>query len=627
MVLACVAALVGCRADVGPPTPAAGATSRSGPIALALDGRTLWVVNPDADSVTRVDTVRGRADPPLPVGREPWSVAVGPDGRVVVANRGSGDLTVWRGGVRSDLPVGAEPAGLALSPSGRTAYVALSAEGRVVKVDLDGGAIVASAALGPAPEALVVVGPEGAADHEVRLAVTHLRARPLVPGGAALDAGQEGWLTLLDADLAPLGEVAIAPYDFGFPNLLAGVAGHGERLWVAHALNSPELPAGFSQTVSAALSEVGWTPGAAAMGARIHLNESTFSTPVNAPRAVALTADGATAYVVLAGSDQLMGIDVADPAAPVLLGFWPTGANPRGVALSPDGRTAYVMNHLSRDVSVLDLSDPRNRRAGPRWAVVAETLSPTLALGKRLFHAAADPRLSTLGWISCASCHVEGGADGTTWRTPEGARQTMPLWALSRTGPPFHASATRDEVQDFHEDIERLMRGSGLLVGVAHRLLGEPNAGRSAELDALAEFVLHGFRVPAAATPEPAAARGRDVFAAAGCADCHGGPGWTRNALPGPPGGLAPGGELEVTAALVDVGTFRPESGPLGANGFKVPTLLGLHASAPYLHDGSAADLRAVLSHVSHAGPLDPADVDALVAFLRTIDDRTPMFD
>jgi CxxC motif-containing protein (DUF1111 family) len=205
----------------------------------------------------------------------------------------------------------------------------------------------------------------------------------------------------------------------------------------------------------------------------------------------------------------------------------------------------------------------------------------------------------------------------------------MPLWALSLTGPPFHASATRDELQDFHEDVERLMRGSGLLAGVAHPLLGTPNGGRAEALDALAEFVTHGFRVPdAPEAADPAAvARGREVFASAGCAGCHGGPGWTRNELPGPAGTLAPDGGLVVRDVLVDVGTFRPQSGPLGAEGFKVPTLLGLHGSAPYLHDGSAPDLFAVLANPVHAGQLDPADGHDLVAFLLSVDAGTAVFE
>lgn len=620
----------GCRTLAPPSGHVATWSSRSGPIALAPDGRSVWVVNPDADSVTRVDTRRLTAGPPLLVGREPTALAVGPGERVVVANRASGDLSVWFGGARRDIGVGAEPAGVALSPSGRFAFVTLAAEGRVVKVDLEHGAIVATAVVDAAPAAIVAFsdqdGASGAApdDDAVRLAVTHLLAFD-DPGDAGPDARREGRVTLLDADLTVVGQRAIEPYAFGSANLLTGVAVHGDRMWVAHTLTAPGEPVGFNRTVSAALSGLAVSPDAAEV--RLHLNDPTFSTPVNGPRAVAFSSDGANAYVVLAGSDQLMGIDVRDPDAPRLLGFWPTGPNPRGVALSLDGRSAFVSNHLGRDVSVIDLSDPTNRRGGLRVRVVDETLSPAAWLGARLFHHAADPRMSTLGWVSCASCHPGGGSDGVTWSTPEGPRQTRPLWALSLTGPPFHASATRDEAQDFNEDVERLMRGTGLLPGGTNALLGEPNAGRSEPLDALATFVLDGFRVPTAPPAGAAAARGRAVFAGAGCADCHGGPGWTRNALPGPPGTLAPHGELVVRGVLFDVGTFRPESGPLGAEGFKVPTLLGLHASAPYLHDGSAADLRAVLAEPRHAGVLDEADVEDLVAFLLSIDAATPPFD
>lgn len=611
-----------CRSVPVAPRQAEGST-RSGPIALAPDGRSLWVVNPDADSVTRVDVATWRADPPLAVAAEPWSVAVASTGRVVVAARAAGLLTVLEGGARRDLPVGAEPSALVVSADGREAIVALASEGRVVKVDLDTGVVAAAAEVGEAPEALVVYAP--GADGATRVAVAHARARPRGDDGADADAAREAWVTLLDGDLTVLTELVVEPYAFGFANAAFGLAAHGDRVWLAHALNAPDVPLAFNRTVSAGLSGLVWPPGPPEV--RLHLNEPTFSTPVNAPRAVALSGDGATAYLVLAGSDQLMGLDLRDPTAPRLLGFWATGANPRGVALSADGRTAYVMNYLSRDVSAIDVSDPTNRRPGRRVAVVEETLSPSLALGKRLFHHAADPRMSTLGWIACASCHPDGASDGTTWRTPEGPRQTMPLWSLERTGPPFHAAATRDEVQDFHEDVERLMRGSGLMPGLAHPLLGVPNGGRAAELDALAEFVLHGVRVPTAPPADAAAVRGRAAFERAGCAACHGGPGWTRNALPGPVGSLAPDGALVVVEALVDVGTFGPESGPLGADGFKVPTLLGLHASAPYLHDGSAPNLHAVLSNPDHVGTLEAAEVDDLVAFLRSIDASTPTYE
>jgi hypothetical protein len=456
-------------------------------------------------------------------------------------------------------------------------------------------------------------------DEGEEVVVTHRLAR-LRPGGEeARRDGKEGWLTVLGK-----GERVLAPYDFGFPNALEGLAAAGGRIFVSHLLNDPEEPRDVQRTVSGALSVLPLSPGA---GRRLHLNDADFSTPVNFPRAVAVTPDGKTAYLALAGTDAVMGIDLSQPERPSLLGFWPTGKNPRGVVLNREGTRAYVMNHLSRDVSVLNLEDTGVRPEIARIPVTLETLDPKLLRGKVLFNNANDPRISHLGWMSCASCHYDGGADGTTWLTPEGARQTMPLWNLEGTAP-FHISATRDEIQDFEADIEGLMKGVGLAPGPAARLLGEPNGGKSSDLDALATFVLKGVRPPRAAkADEAASARGREVFNRVGCAKCHGGSAWTRSSLPGLVGTLAPDGASEVKEALHDVGTYNPELDILGKDGFDIPTLLGLHATAPYLHDGSAETLEEVLENARHVGSALGLEARRdLEAFLRGLDGETPPF-
>ena len=619
-----VVALVACGDPIQGPPIGAGAASVSSPLALSPDGRTLWVVNPDADSVTAVDVRTLTAGAPLPVGREPWAVAVTPSGTVVVMNRADGSLTFLARGARHDVAVGPEPGGLALSADGRLAYVTVSSADEVVVVDLGERRVAERIAVGRQPWAIGVLAAEPVAAPAV--VVTHRFARPRSGAAAVSDDGQEAWLTLLGAGEAR--EVAIEPFAFGFVNVVEGLALSGDDVWLAHLLNAPELPREFDTTVSGGVTRVSLADGGPAVAEQIHVNEDDFSTPTNFPRAIALSPDAATAYLVLAGSNAVMGIDLVAPDGPVLLGFWPTGANPRGIVVDAAGTRAYVMNHLSRDVSVLDLEDVRARREIARISVVEETLPPAILRGQVLFNLAADPRISHLGWISCATCHPDGGADNTTWATPEGPRQTTPLWRLDGTAP-FHASATRDEVQDFEVEIEGFMGGSGLAPALAAPMLGAPNGGRSFGLDALAAYVLTGIRVPDAAAGDAALlAAGRAVFAAAGCAACHGGPSWTRSTLPGPVGTLAPGGEEEVLAVLRDVGTFPPGTTGLGANGFDVPTLLGLHATAPYLHDGSAATLSDVLANPAHApASLGPADRAALVAFLATIDGTTPPFD
>lgn len=68
----------------------------------------------------------------------------------------------------------------------------------------------------------------------------------------------------------------------------------------------------------------------------------------------------------------------------------------------------------------------------------------------------------------------------------------------------------------------------------------------------------------------------------------------------------------------------------LGADlpGLDTPTLHGLWASAPYLHDGSAPDLAAVLRERNATGrhgrtsSLSAADLQDLIAYLLSLDGR-----
>ena len=513
--------------------------------------------------------------------------------------------------------VGPEPAGLALSADGHLAYVTVSSSDEVAVVDLGSKRVVKRIGVGRLPWAIAV---SGNAEQET-VVVTHRLARLREGGREATNDGKEAWVTVIQDD--EMTEVTVSPYTFGFPNAVEGLTVVGDKAIITHLLNSPEEPNRFPTTLAGGISTISLATRQELVDDRMATDDSAFTTPVNFPRAVAVTKDGARAYVVLAGTDAVMGVDLNQPSAPKLLGFWAVGKNPRGIVLNSDGTRAYVMNYLSRDVSVLDLTDTVHYPEIARIQTTPETLEPDILRGKVLFNNANDPRMSKLGWMSCGSCHLDGGVDGTTWIIPEGHRQTMPLWKLDGTAP-FHIAATRDEVQDFEGDIEQLMGGVGLASGPAERLLGSPNGGKSSDLDALAAFVLRGARVPQAREADGAAdTRGREAFVKAGCNACHAGPAWTTSHLPGEVGTLAPAGEV-VETILHNVGTYNPQTDILGEKGFDVPTLLGLHASAPYLHDGSATSLRDVLSRGSHVGSnLKMEQIDVLIVFLRTIDEST----
>jgi hypothetical protein len=290
------------------------------------------------------------------------------------------------------------------------------------------------------------------------------------------------------------------------------------------------------------------------------------------------------------------------------------GAEPAGLAVVGD--TLWVDATHDRALVRVDLTDPSLPTIAARVDLqppTGEPLDPDVLAGKVLFHRAVDPRMSRDGYVSCASCHLDGEDDGHTWDFTdrgEGLRDTRSLRGLAPG--PIHWSANFDELADFEADIRGPQQGTGFLsdphwTGPAGPSLGDPKAGLSPELDALTAYIEHlPPLLPPVDDPDGAA-----LFAAAGCATCH------------PDGGtdsawLAPG-----EPNLHDVGTLTPASGQrLGGPlpGLDTPSLAGAWATPPYLHDGSAPTLRAVLDtaagHHGDVSALTDPERDALARWV-----------
>lgn len=213
-------------------------------------------------------------------------------------------------------------------------------------------------------------------------------------------------------------------------------------------------------------------------------------------------------------------------------------------------------------------------------------------------------------------------------------------------------------------------------------------------LTAMREWVRNAVRTHNSPLPSfpgaPSAAdisAGRQLFLNAGCASCHGGLNWTVSVkdFTSPPGGSEifternptnftgnPVGAQYLNRFLRDIGSFNlgvPGQGNnLGNNigadekaaptvaagalvagqdalgidynsdgrgiGFNVPSLLGLHAVPPFLHNGAAESLAAVVSDVKHRtdngrrpdGLSDTNDQAKVVKFLESIDVHTVPF-
>jgi len=257
--------------------------------------------------------------------------------------------------------------------------------------------------------------------------------------------------------------------------------------------------------------------------------------------------------------------------------------------VTSDG-AVLVWCSFTRNVQRLDFVDASGAlatamktSAGP--TLVASTMSSTQHDGMVLFHS-ANAQISQGGGLACASCHPDGRDDGLSWKIEKNTLQT-PLLAgrLVGTHPYKWDGGDKDLEISLTTTMKRL-GGSGLDK--------KETASLAAYLDAL----------PAPRTPTrdvAQVARGKALFDSAevGCRGCHDGPTYSDNLQHKFTGSTLPSADT--------------------------PSLIGLAASAPYFHDGSATTLEALLRDrggvhgMGETTKLSDAQVADLTAFLETL--------
>jgi DNA-binding beta-propeller fold protein YncE len=614
-----------------PVSPAASST-----ILIDEDAGLVWCVNPDHGSVSAVDRDALEVRFEQPVGRGPRTIAQAPDGTLWVVNQDDATIAVLDRTTGSRvgtvaLPPASRPFGLAFAPDGGAGYVTLEATGRLAKLDPRSREVVASLDLGPWPRGIAV-----SADSARILVTRFISPRD---HGTLYDVDAAGFTKRgglkLGFDPGPDTEAS----GRGVPNYLvsATISPDGRRAWVPSkkdntrrglARDAQRLT--FDSTVRTVVSQIDLAQNREDFPARRDLNDGDLAIGAT------FSALGDYVFVALQGSNRVDFLDAYSRA--LVTSIENAGRAPQAVALSRDGRL-FVHAYLSREIIVHDVAEllSSSGTRAPRLAalpVMAEEALPAAVLaGKQLFYNAQDRRMNRDGYLSCASCHLDGGEDGRVWDFTdrgEGLRNTIALRGRRGLGHGrLHWTANFDEVQDFEHDIRGPFAGTGFLSdrdfnsGRRNRPLGDPKAGLSPELDALAAYVESLDAVPpsphrnADGTLTAEAEAGRLAFQRFLCSTCHSGPDFTDSA----------------SGFLHDVGTLRATSGrrlgqPL--EGLDTPTLKGVWQTAPHLHDGSAATLRDVLTTANPAGrhgdlrSASQAEIRDLVAYLLQIDEREP---
>ena len=613
---------------------------------LAFEARSganarLWAVNPDNDTISVFDAVTRTKLAEIAVGGAPRALALTPSGAAMwVTNKRASSISVISTTSLTvtqsiALPRGSSPYGVAMARGANAALVALEGTGMLLKLDAGTGATLGSVSVGANPRH-VAVSSDGASAYVSRFISAPLPGESTTSVQTAVNGAAVGGEVVVVATtaMAVARTIVLAHNDApdaenqgrGVPNYLGAVAlsPDGTQAFVPSKQDNvlrgsarDGLQLNFQNTVRAISSRIDLAAQREDLAARVdHDNASVASAaafdPLGVYLFVALETSREVAVLDAHGRNQLLRIDV--------------GRAPQGVLVSPDRRTLYVHNFMDRTIGVFDLTPLIQQgvaSASPLatlTSVASEKLTPTVLKGKQFFYDARDPRLARDRYMSCASCHNDGGHDGRVWdltHAGEGLRNTINLRGRGGAQGFLHWSNNFDEVQDFEGQIRTLAGGSGLMTdaqfttGTRSQPLGTTKAGVSADLDALAAYVasLSVFDPspwrPAAGTLSAQATEGRQVFATLNCASCHGGAAFTNSGVNNP----------------ANVGTIKPSSGQrLGGplTGIDIPTLRDVWATAPYLHDGSAATLAdAVRAHNNVS--VNDTDLTRLVAYLREI--------
>ena len=208
--------------------------------------------------------------------------------------------------------------------------------------------------------------------------------------------------------------------------------------------------------------------------------------------------------------------------------------------------------------------------------------------GHDLFNRSANPK----NGLACASCHPEGREDGHTWKfTQIGARRTQTVGGHVLDTAPFHWDGDMPNIDAIMSEV------------FVHRMGGAQQGPRHSKVLQNWLGSLNAFPASAPTLPMARVDHGKAIFndAKAACATCHGGARFTNN-------------------ANADVGTSKS---------FQVPTLVGVAARAPFMHDGCAKTLRdrfAVGNEACTGGnkhgdtsDLSSDDIDDLVSYLETL--------
>jgi YVTN family beta-propeller protein len=266
-----------------------------------------YIANRIGNTVSVVDTASNTVTATVPVGANPWGIAVNQAGtRVYTANQTANTVSVINTGtntVTATVPMGNQPLGIAVNPAGTRVYVGNFSDDTVKVIDTSSNTVVATVAVGNGPIG-IVVSPDGS-----RVYVANS------PGNSVsvIDAGSNTVVATVPVGSSPVG-IAINPA--------------GTKVYTGNSgTNNVSVIDTGSNTVTATIA--GGT----------------------APRGITITPDGNRAYLANQTSQDVTVIDLGSNTVTATV---PLGAAPYGVSVNPAGTAVYVAMQTAGSVKVIE---------------------------------------------------------------------------------------------------------------------------------------------------------------------------------------------------------------------------------------------------------------------------------
>jgi len=528
-------------------------------LTLSRNGDKLHVTCAAPNSgVCTVDVASGHIKATIPCGHTAMSPVLGPDDQTLyVCNRFNNEIAVidlTRQKVIQHIPVSREPVAAALTPDGRFLFVANLLQAGRADVDVVAAVVsVIDTSAGKVVKELTL--PNGSASlRDIRISpdgniavVSHILSRFHLPT-TQLD---RGWMNSNALSLIDVNEQKVINTVL-LDNVDRGAANPWGVAWSADSQTVVVAHAGTHEVsviqMSALMDRLKKLPA---------VNPAIGTQDVYPSSRSAAEVSNDLSFLV--GLRQRIKL---------------TGNGPRTVGVM--GRTAYVGLYFSDTIERVSLDQP----TAPTLVIqLSDPIAPSkphsqtdlkriqLRQGKQYFN---DASLCFQGWQSCTSCHTEDArVDALNWDllndgigNPKNSKSLL----LSHRTPPAMSMGVRETAE------------TAVRAGIRHILFTEQPEAVAAAID---EWLKSLKPIPSPlhknGSLSAAAKRGRNIFQRAdvGCLACH-------------PSGLFTDQKPH------DVGT----TGHLdkGNEEFDTPTLIELWRTAPYLHDGSAATVRDLIT-------------------------------